>query len=421
MPDPAERQRLLEIARQAMRRDELHQATVPDLESQSLSVGDVLRLPQTAGFDVEWVLLQPLTSGEGFLVVEADAGELVGAADVKVPEGGSSGDRVVRCRHAVELPVQGLQGARRVDILPKDSLQKVHSRFLSAQDEAFEGSILGQEEEASLDYREWLEDVVLPAVAALERAAKPAREALRTQADDSLEEEREEPAPMPIPFPPPEPAPAPWLRWGLAAAVLLAALGLGYGAWTQLRLTEVQENLAEKIRSAQEDLVAEHRRELDRLAAQRQASERAYEEQVAAAKSEAERLEGSVAELREDLSAAEKRSFLSSPMIAMVRNIRGGPVEVTGDPGGSHVLVILSNSDLELAIGSRIRATLRRQGSSEILHRTGDLAFQDSAIFLAYPTTVMTPGKYTLRLEVDEGDGYRSYRDLSLEVPTAGG
>lgn len=417
MPDPSQRQRLLAVARQAVRRHELHGRSLPDLETKPPTPGDVLRLARTAPYGVEWVLLAREDLPEaGFRVLPADAGDLVGAADLEIPEGGGTGTRVVRCRCSLHLPLRQLAGGRRVDVIAADDLEGIRAVYGTLGEAGFRGSILGREEEATTAYLEWFEEVVQPALKALrDRGAEPGTD----EVGPGEPSEAPDPPP-PAPFPPPRLPGRTSRRWPLAAAVLLPLLGLGsYAGWLQLqvlRLAGIEESVEERVRAARQDLEAEHARELARVAEEGDRIRRVQAEELAAAQLETSRLEGSVRRLEESLSAAEEGSFLVSPMLAAIADLRG-EADVRTDPRSSHLLIIFQDPDRLPALGSRLRATLRRPGDARALKVLSGLELSaQGTLFIGYPRSLLPPGEYSLVLEIDEGGGYRPYRTLELEV-----
>lgn len=163
--------------------------------------GDLVSLPATAAWAVEWLILA--REAERFLVVPADTNPLVGSRDWAVPNAEPTAPLVLRLGHACWVPASRLTAAHGSGELSPLMLAAARR----GQEQVTRGvglSELGAEADTEPELRAWIEDFVSPACQALM--------ALETPAVSGRGSER-------------------WLR-RVAASLVLGCLGLGF--WVAL-------------------------------------------------------------------------------------------------------------------------------------------------------------------------------------------
>jgi hypothetical protein len=198
--------------------------------------GDLYVLDETAGVPVEWLVVER-TPGHCRLVA-ADTNPALGSADVPVPAEIQGGPLTVRCAVSFQVRIEVLRSGERTGSVAPEILEPVRQRLeelaagaLAPRSEA------GEEPDPGLE--DWLDEVLVPARAAL--------------------------------HPPGRKAPGPLGRFGRRAAgvaVLLLLVALGSVSALAWR-SEQQERQAhrEVARLVQErrQLEAEHQRQLEAL------------------------------------------------------------------------------------------------------------------------------------------------------------
>src|SRR5262249_41992219 len=128
--------------------------------------GDLYVLPETAGFPVEWLLVERERQGRCRVVV-ADANPLLGCADVAVPPEAALGPLSVRPAVEAMVLVDSLRRGERTGALAAEDLDRVRRRREELAVGAVADPRLGPSGEPDPEYEDWLDEVLLPACAAL--------------------------------------------------------------------------------------------------------------------------------------------------------------------------------------------------------------------------------------------------------------
>jgi hypothetical protein len=342
--------------------------------------GDLYVLAETAGFPVEWAVLDARDGDPGrLLAVPADTNPLAGSADVEIPANEPAGPLSLRCRFALWLDAARFGLDRRTGALAPDAVARALKKkaALEAGDPA--ASPLAWETDADPEYEDWVREVLIPAHAAL---ASPAA--------------REAPAGRPRPFR--RPWSAPGNPYALAASVLLMiTLGLAGGLlWQTGRISDlaaVRHRTEEELRRERERHAGElrqteeaHRRELaerERLAAQREQEDR-----------------NRIADLEQRLDRAGRtRPLVNAPYAYLNPKdpVRGEPDVTILPPGASYLFLFLGVTGLRPFPEYRLEVVNKDTGkpvwASRGLHRTSDVE-----ISVALPRDLLPPGDYRLRL-----------------------
>jgi hypothetical protein len=138
--------------------------------------GDLFVLAATAGRPVEWLLVERSREGRCRLVA-ADTHPSLGCADLALPPEAPAGPLSLRCAVEIEVAVETLRRAERTGALAPEDLDRVRRRREELAAGAFEYPRLGAGGEPDPEYEDWLDEVLLPARAALAPALQeePAR------------------------------------------------------------------------------------------------------------------------------------------------------------------------------------------------------------------------------------------------------
>lgn len=204
--------------REAAEREQTTAAVLARRTGRPIEPGDLCVLPATAAYPVEWAIVERGFDDPGrLLAVPADTFPPVGTGDVEVPESDPAGPLRLRCRHALWVGEATLGPARRTGVLAPRWLREAGARHDALAAGTLPPSSLAEEMEADPEYRDWEQDVLEPAQAALAReAAGAAAGTGRVIRPAAWAQPRQSAAVL------------------LAAALLLAVIGLG--AWNaQLR------------------------------------------------------------------------------------------------------------------------------------------------------------------------------------------
>lgn len=149
--------------------------------------GDLYVSEQSADFPVEWMVVgaDPRRPGR-LLVVAADSAPFAANADVAVPAEVPHGPLTLRPRFTVSVEAQDLAPDHRVGTLPERFVSRVRESSAALASGARRATVLEEETDADPEYRDWVEEVLEPACAALgvsgrdrstQRAPQPARAA----------------------------------------------------------------------------------------------------------------------------------------------------------------------------------------------------------------------------------------------------
>lgn len=141
--------------------------------------GDLYVLAETAGFPVEWLVVER-TTGHCRLVA-ADTNPALGSADVPVPAEVEGGPLSVRCAVSLQVSVELLRRGERTGTVAPEILEPVRRRL----EELAAGSPSPGLDDSDAGLEDWLDEVLVPARAALLPArpvepASPRRIGLRT-------------------------------------------------------------------------------------------------------------------------------------------------------------------------------------------------------------------------------------------------
>jgi hypothetical protein len=343
--------------------------------------GDLFVFAETAGFPIEWAVLDVQAGGHGeLLAVPADTNPLAGSADVEVPAGEPGGPLNLRCRFALRLDALRFDPARRTGALESEAIARALRKRADLESGEVHASPLAYEADADPEYEDWVREVLVPAHAAL---SQPAAEDVRPTQASVVQ-------------------PLRWTTLGnpyaLAASILLmVTLGLAGGLlWQTRRISD----LAGERRRTEE----EHRRDRERFAGKlRKAEEEHRREIVERDRQAAARIQ----EDRERIADLEKRlndagrvqPLVNSPFVWLSPKdpVRGDPDVVPLPPGARYLFLILTVADLQPYPEYRLEIQKKDTGkavwNASGLHQTGTLA-----VSVALPRDLLPPGDYRLRL-----------------------
>jgi len=139
--------------------------------------GDLYVLGETAGHPVEWLVVEEDAVGaRTLLLAPADTHPLVGSGDVEIRGGASGGPLAVRCRFAGWAAAAVVAAGRRTGGVPAEMVERVRERCRTLAAGTAAGTALEREADEELEYRDWIDDVVAPARAAVDAAAAVAGE-----------------------------------------------------------------------------------------------------------------------------------------------------------------------------------------------------------------------------------------------------
>jgi hypothetical protein len=212
--------------------------------------GELYLSRRTAGFPVEWLVLETAAGGRA-RVVPVDDYPLAGSHDVDLPPRGLGGAAVARCGLDTWAPREALEPQLRTAVLPRDLLRTVREKRTAVEEDRISPRLLEEVADGDPEYQDWMEDTVRPAVEALgESDARPWPPRIATLARRS----------------------APVLA---LAALLVMALGLGTVVHritgeleaTRTRLAQLEEHGAEQSARLEEEarLRAVQEEEMGRL------------------------------------------------------------------------------------------------------------------------------------------------------------
>lgn len=136
--------------------------------SRQPAPGDLYVSERSADFPVEWMVVgaDPARPGR-LLVVAADAAPFAAGGDVAVPAAAPGGPLTLRSRFTVSVEPEDLLSEHRVGSLPELFVAAVRERSAQLAAGTYRPTVLEQETEADPEYRDWQEEVLAPATAAL--------------------------------------------------------------------------------------------------------------------------------------------------------------------------------------------------------------------------------------------------------------
>ena len=124
--------------------------------------GELVALPASADWPLQWLLLDDASAATEVAVVPADPCPVLGPEDLAVEERSTASPLSLRCGLAVRLPAAALRSAVRVGELTRRDLAAARGQVGAGRRSG------GDDPEPA--YADWLEDVVLPARAAVAAA-----------------------------------------------------------------------------------------------------------------------------------------------------------------------------------------------------------------------------------------------------------
>lgn len=328
--------------------------------------GDLYVLPATSELPVEWALLERHPGQpQLFLAVPADTCPLAGSADLALPEEGERGALTLRCRAQVWLHEDTLDPDLYTGSLGSGAIEQAREIVRRAA----EGQLEPGPEDARPAYRDWLQEVVAPAGAAV-----------GTLVPHSLPGRR--------------PGARRWLP--VAASILLGVSTLGLSGWV----------------FRQQDRIDGLSGERDAARATREREQSAsLERQLAAALRDKGRLERELR--RED----PPRPVVDPPLAFLdpAGSLRGAPGTIHLPREAPFLVLVLQLP--EEGDAPAYRLTLQRQGSAATVWRSDP--FRSSGtdeIRLALPRQLLAPGEYRLRLHGRRGGDERRLADYALLI-----
>jgi hypothetical protein len=330
--------------------------------------GELVLFPETEGHPVEWAVLgrDPAHPGH-ILVVPADTNTKAGTTDVEAT--GSVAPLTLRCAFGVWISEARAAAAPRSEgaLSPEDV--SAAKRVWEAKERGEPvGSLLAEEVDADPDYRDWIEDVLIPARAALMTA--------------SVVPIRRRPHFFGNPY-------------ALAASVLLmVTLGLTGGLlWQDQRL----DNLASERARTEKEL----RQERERLAHIEEQHRRQLTEAERRAEEARRQDQERIAELERRLKEETPRpgALLNVPLVDLAPRdpVRGEIKEVALPAGVDLFLLLLSVYDNREFPSYRLDVADKETG--RVVWKSGGLKTSRlKEITLALPRDLLAPGDYRLRL-----------------------
>jgi hypothetical protein len=123
--------------------------------------GDLYGLAETAGFPVEWLVVDRTPSH--YRLVAADTNPALGSADVPVPAETEGGPLSVRCTFSVQVGIEILRVGERTGTVAPEVLESVRRRL----EEIAAGSPAPRLDAPDSGLEDWLDEVLAPARAAL--------------------------------------------------------------------------------------------------------------------------------------------------------------------------------------------------------------------------------------------------------------
>jgi len=334
--------------------------------------GDLVFFPETADLPIEWAVLERDPGRPGLvLVVPADTNPKAGTADVEVTAGSAAAPLTLRCGFGIWIGEARLSAARRNDILDPQDVSAARRVWKARERGEPVGSLLAEEVDADPEYQDWVEDVLVPARAALMVApAVPIRRG-------------------PVFFGNP---------LALAASVLLmVSLGLTGGLFWQ---GQKLEDFASERTRTQEEL----RLEREKLAGELRQAEEVHRRELTATE---QRAEEARQQDRERIAALERRlaessrleTFLNIPFVGLAqRDPTRGELEEVKLPAEAHLFfLLLSMTDTRPFPSYRLEVASKETG--RVVWTGGGLkASPFNEVSLVLPRDAFSPGDYLLHL-----------------------
>lgn len=367
-----------------------------DAPEKRLEPGDLVLFPETADLPVEWAVVgrDPGRPGS-VLVVPADTHPQAGTADVEVPASSPLSPLTLRCGFGVWVTESRLAAAHRAEgTLAPDDVATARRVWDAWKRGESVGSLLDEEVDAHPDYRDWSQDVLVPARAALIAPAVVA----------PVVPLRRRPSFFGNPF-------------ALAAsALLIVSLGLAGGFFWQDR--KMEEYLSAERAQAEERLREERRKLTGDL---RSAQER-YRQQLAETERRAEearqRDRERIAELERRLENLPRpEALLNVPIVGLAPKdpVRGEIQEETLPAGVDLLFLLLSVTDTRAFPSYHLEITDKDSGRVA-WKGEGLKASRLNEVSLTLPRNVLPPGDYRLRLYGLKDDGAEEVGEYEVRI-----
>jgi len=396
MAKPKKTSELVAESLRALERYEQKQEALAGESARPPAPGDVYVLDPTRDFHLEWVLVaNDPADPDCFLAVPADGNFLAGSGDLELGDDSAVGAVRLRCRFATWIDATLLKPDLRVGVLGSAEVSRARQKWHEVGDGVLTDPVLAREVDDDPEYKDWVEDVLIPA----RRTLREAQAAVIAR--------------------PKPPQPYPLLR--IAASIVLM-LGGGLAGLQLWRLNEQVQDLKMVSRSAEERHREELAAERDRLEAERErliAEHRRELEQADAEDAQAAReLRERIAELDKRLEEVARASSVVNPVIASFespRFVTRGKKKITLEPGASHVVLFLALDERLPAL--KYRLELREKGS-DVPVWTNDLltVVEPGEIRVGVPAGILNPGVYELELSALEGGEVRRVGEYELAV-----
>jgi hypothetical protein len=341
--------------------------------------GDLFVFAETAGFPVEWAVLERRPGDPGrLLAVPADTHPLAGSADVEIPANEPSGPLRLRCRFGLWVNASSFDPARRTGALDSGAVARALAKRAELETGEATASPLAFEDDADPEYEDWVREVLAPAHAVLSRPAeKPVPSNLR----------------------------GPSRRWSslgnpyaLAASILLLiTLSLAGGlVWQTRTITD--------LAAGRQRTEKELQQERERLTGELKQNEEAHRKEIAEKSREAEQRreedQRRIADLESRLKTTGRiRPLVNAPFVYLAPRdpVRGEPDAFPLPPGASYLFVILTVTDLRSFPEYRLEILSKDTGkivwATAGLHKTGV-----TEVSVALPRDLLPPDDYLLQL-----------------------
>lgn len=339
--------------------------------------GELVFFPETADLPVEWAVLgRDPGRPRLVLIVPADTNPKAGTADIEVPEGSPMAPLTLRCGFGVWIGEARLGTARRTgDVLDPQDVSTAKRVWEALERGEPVGSLLAEEVDTDPEYRDWIEDVLIPARAALTAA----------------------PAMAPV---------VPIRRraaffgnpLAMAASILLmVSMGLAGGLLWQDRRIDV---LAEERARTEQQL----RQERERLTEELRRAEEAHRRELAETEHKAEealqRDRQRIADLEQRLEDTRRpETLLNVPLVGLSPRdpVRGEIEEVTFPAKAGFLFLLLSVTDMRPFPSYRLEVVTKDTGGV-VWKGEGLKTGQIKEVSLVLPRDALFPGDYRLRL-----------------------
>ena len=164
MAEPRKTPELLADSLRALERYEQKQELLAAESARPPASGDIYVLEPTRDFNLEWMLVaHDPADTDRFLAVPADGNFLTGSADVELPDDSAAGSLRLRCRFATWIGSTVLDPALRVGVVGRGEVERARRKWFEVGDGEVAGPRLAREVDDDPEYRDWVEDVLIPA------------------------------------------------------------------------------------------------------------------------------------------------------------------------------------------------------------------------------------------------------------------